>query len=491
MKKTKEAVMNKFKKLGKMKLKTVILLLTFISVGYLMLVVSLYAAVPQRINYQGKLLDNLGAPVSDEDRDITFSIFNVSTLGAALWSETQSVSTQYGLFNVILGSVAAISLDFNQDYWLEVQVSGDGAMTPRHKLVSTPYSFRAEDANNSEQLNSQSAGYYLDASNINAGTLSDSRLSSSVSLLGSSIDASEITTNIVSSVDGVTNDGGNIDLVAGSNISILPNDGANNITISASMSGDNLGNHTATQNINLNGNYLSGDGGSEGIYVTNDGIVGIGITTPVNCVLHLYNNSDKWHTLRSTNENTDSFNIAINGIASGSGAAVNFGVWGSASATSGTNYAVYGTATNGATNWAGYFSDGNVHIANNLWVGTTSPAVSRKLWVSGDAGGTTAWSNDSHSSYKEKFKEVSVLDKIKNLNIMEWQYKKEHCLQDTYRHLSPFAEDFKDKFGLGKSEREIQALDVAGVALKAVQEQQITIEELRKEVLLLKERMKK
>ena len=35
----------------------------------------------------------------------------------------------------------------------------------------------------------------------------------------------------MSSVDGVTNDGGNIDLIAGSGISITPNDGANTITI--------------------------------------------------------------------------------------------------------------------------------------------------------------------------------------------------------------------------------------------------------------------
>ena len=94
--------------------------------------------------------------------------------------------------------------------------------------------------------------------------------------------------------------------------------------------------------------------------------------------------------MRSTNESTDDFNIAINGIASGSGGSLNFGVWGAASATSGTNYGIFGNANNGITNWAGYFNDGNVYVANNLWVGTTSPTVSRKFWVNGDAGGTTA-----------------------------------------------------------------------------------------------------
>jgi len=43
---------------------------------------------------------------------------------------------------------------------------------------------------------------------------------------------------------------------------------------------DNLGNHTATQNIKLNGKWLSGDGGNEGVYVTNAGNVGVGKTNP-------------------------------------------------------------------------------------------------------------------------------------------------------------------------------------------------------------------
>ncbi len=53
-------------------------------------------------------------------------------------------------------------------------------------------------------------------------------------------------------------------------------DGSNWIALSA----DNLGNHTATQNLQLGTNYLSGDGDSEGIVVDSDGNVGIGTTTP-------------------------------------------------------------------------------------------------------------------------------------------------------------------------------------------------------------------
>jgi regulation of enolase protein 1 (concanavalin A-like superfamily) len=44
--------------------------------------------------------------------------------------------------------------------------------------------------------------------------------------------------------------------------------------------GDDLGDHTATQNINLDGHYLSGDGSDKGIYVDSRGYVGIGTSAP-------------------------------------------------------------------------------------------------------------------------------------------------------------------------------------------------------------------
>jgi len=44
--------------------------------------------------------------------------------------------------------------------------------------------------------------------------------------------------------------------------------------------GDNLGNHAATQNLKLNGHYLSGDGDNEGLFISGNGNVGISTTIP-------------------------------------------------------------------------------------------------------------------------------------------------------------------------------------------------------------------
>nr|MBP9827019.1 hypothetical protein [Candidatus Saccharibacteria bacterium] len=60
----------------------------------------------------------------------------------------------------------------------------------------------------------------LNATNISSGTLSNARLSGQVTLLGQSIPLSALQANVISSINSLTNNGGNIDIVAGSNISL-------------------------------------------------------------------------------------------------------------------------------------------------------------------------------------------------------------------------------------------------------------------------------
>ena len=69
--------------------------------------------------------------------------------------------------------------------------------------------------------------------------------------------------------------------LSGTTLSLsLQNDGVAPSTVSLASLADDLGNHTATQNVELNGNWLSNDGGNEGIAITNAGLVGIGTDSP-------------------------------------------------------------------------------------------------------------------------------------------------------------------------------------------------------------------
>jgi uncharacterized cupredoxin-like copper-binding protein len=63
---------------------------------------------------------------------------------------------------------------------------------------------------------------------------------------------------------------------------------SNGSTVNLNGLSDNLGNHTATQNIALNGNYLSGDGGNEGLKVDNTGDVHFykNVAAPINGFLY-------------------------------------------------------------------------------------------------------------------------------------------------------------------------------------------------------------
>ncbi len=407
------------------------------------------AQVPQTTSFQGVLTDSEGAVVADGDYSLNFKLYNSATEGTMLWEETQAVSTSGGVFNLILGSVTPLDLDFESGYWIEMSIDGGEPLSPRVELTSSFYSLMSKSVEDSTistvklqdnsvttekladgvitqeklspsvsippggeaggdlvgsypnpsivdnaitstkvadntltsddiatnvissidgvdndggnvdlvggsnititpdneantitisadgvgggdvtsveagdgltgggsggdvalnvvggngisvtadevalnttytdgryvnigEANSVTSAMIIDKQ-INTADLASNSVNSSI-IADNTITSADIAANILSSIDGVSNDGGNVDLVAGSNVTITPNDEANTITISAATAaGDNLGNHTATQNIKLNGNYLSGDGGNEGVFVASNGNVGLKTTSP-------------------------------------------------------------------------------------------------------------------------------------------------------------------------------------------------------------------
>lgn len=118
--------------------------------GVMLLLASSARAFPRLVNYQGVLSDASGVPLVDGAYSVVFRIFNAPTSGAPLWEETQNVTTQGGLFNVLLGSLVEVpDSAFANDSWLSTSVEGDPELTPRTQIVSVGYAFRA---NNAERL---------------------------------------------------------------------------------------------------------------------------------------------------------------------------------------------------------------------------------------------------------------------------------------------------------------------------------------------------
>jgi len=117
-----------------------------------------FADIPHLINYQGKLTDKDNKPVADGTYPVTFRIYDAETAGNLLWEEKWDgasgrplVSAYKGIFSVMLGGVNPLNLDFSKPYWLELNVSNE-TMSPRQRIASVGYSYRAETANNADKI---------------------------------------------------------------------------------------------------------------------------------------------------------------------------------------------------------------------------------------------------------------------------------------------------------------------------------------------------
>ena len=104
-----------------------------------------HAQAPRTINYQGYLTSPNGAAIS-ASLPMAFRIYGVASGGAALHTETQTIAVTNGIFNVLLGTAAALTLPFDTQYYLGVTVGADGELAPRQPLAASPYSIRATSA---------------------------------------------------------------------------------------------------------------------------------------------------------------------------------------------------------------------------------------------------------------------------------------------------------------------------------------------------------
>jgi len=99
------------------------------------------AQAPNILNFQGRLNDKSGNPVSDGNYSIRFSIYPTASGGTAAWSQTRTVTTRHGVFNVLLTNV---NLNLSASaYYLAMKVGSDAEMTPRQRIASVPYALQA------------------------------------------------------------------------------------------------------------------------------------------------------------------------------------------------------------------------------------------------------------------------------------------------------------------------------------------------------------
>lgn len=154
-----------------------------------------------------------------------------------------------------------------------------------------------------------------------------------------------------------------------------------------------------------------------------------------------------------------------------------------------TNYGVYGEAKDASTNWAGYFNFGNVYIANQIQAPNLNSADGTALVV--DASGwITKFSSDSR--LKENIAPLTnSLEKVLKLQGVNFTWRSDvgHAqdigliAQDVQEVLPELVIQDKNNGLLS-----VKYQNMVAVLAEAIKEQQQQIEDLKKEIALLKSR---
>jgi len=133
------------------------------------------AQVPRVLSYQGFVGDSQGIPKPDGSYSFTFRLYTASTGGSAIWTESKTLPVKSGLFSTVLGQITSLdAIQFDQQYWLGVQVSPDAEYSPRVQITASAYSMTSIVSDTARfalqpwQLDGTSAFY--NSGNVGIGT---------------------------------------------------------------------------------------------------------------------------------------------------------------------------------------------------------------------------------------------------------------------------------------------------------------------------------
>jgi len=413
-----------------------------------------FAVTPTAMNFQGLLADTSGVPVADGSYSVTFRIYDDPNAGSTVWSESQSVVTTDGLFNVVLGSISAIqnAVFAGSFRYLGVQVGANPEMAPRTRLVTVPYAFRTGSVDGS------AGGYISSSVSIGSGNVFtgnyDFVAGQNNSVAG---DASTIAGGEGNSITGgatFTSIGGGLNNIVGGSTAFLGGGSGNNAVSRGSFVGGGLANVAGTADILFGNEYAAVVGGVSNQATGSYSFIGSGESNIA---------SGLASAIPGGFDNTAAGNLSL---AAGNRARANNSgsfVWADA-----TNADVTSSADNQFT----ARTSGGARFYSNA--GLTTGVVL--------APGGGAWAMASDVNVKENIEPVDgreILEKLSEMPIASWNY----ITQDAgIRHIGPMAQDFDKAFGFGEDNRFINTIDADGVALAAAQQ-------LAKEYAELKERV--
>jgi len=304
------------------------------------------AQTPQAFKYQTVVRNATGEILGEQNVSFRFAIHETNPAGIIVYSEIHSATTnEFGLASLNIGSGVPVSGNFTAIDWgngskfLEVELDPSGGSSyvsmGTSQLLSVPFALFSQNTANNNDADADPANE-LQTLTIDGNNLSISA-GNTVSLPGSGIN------NRIADDDGdtwidVERTGDNDSIIFttfgmermrisnngyvqvsgqviatgfqgdGSGLTGIPGDDLGDHTATGDLNmngntitnlddpqqdsdaankgyvdahpGDNLGNHTATQNLAIGNNWISNDGNIEGIHIDTDGNVGINNAIP-------------------------------------------------------------------------------------------------------------------------------------------------------------------------------------------------------------------
>ncbi|HUU44614.1 MAG TPA: tail fiber domain-containing protein [Acidobacteriota bacterium] len=165
----------------------------FVALGCVLLLVAgvARAEVPTSMNVQGRLTDNLGAPLAPGLKVLTFKIYDDPVAGTEVWpagpgEEVLIETNPDGLFNARIGESLPIppGLFVEPNRWLGITVDdgvhGPIAM-PRIRLATSPYTFHSASSQNAgvAELSLNAADFSVGSAAIIDGSIESVDIGSS------------------------------------------------------------------------------------------------------------------------------------------------------------------------------------------------------------------------------------------------------------------------------------------------------------------------
>ncbi len=109
---------------------------------FLLIMPTIFSAVPVLLNHSGRLLDASDNPVN-ETVSFTFKLYKTQFTPAVEWQEDKfGTMVNKGIWHVTLGDLTPFpeGIFENEELWLGIKVNSDPELSPRMRMLSVPYS---------------------------------------------------------------------------------------------------------------------------------------------------------------------------------------------------------------------------------------------------------------------------------------------------------------------------------------------------------------